>query len=511
VRDRFRGRTVSYAVGLLLASSPSGALPVSAQEPATLTLQEALTLARRNNPEYLAQRNDEAVADWAVREAYGALLPGGTASTSFGWQGAGTQRFGIFTGEDLGIASSTSYYSSSYSLGLNYRLSGASLLAPGREKASRRATEANIEAAALGLDAAVSRQYLMVLRAQDGVTLAQQELQRARENLKYAEARVAVGAAISLESKQAQVETGRAEVALLQAENLVQTELLRLIQQIGVQLDGAVRLTSTFAVEELAWTQDQLIGIAVDANPQLRAARATEDATNSAVRAARTAYFPSLNMSAGWSGFTRQAANSAFIVQQAREQFASQAASCQLLNQISSGLSQPLPGTPADCSVFSFTAEREALTRSRNDVFPFDFSREPFSASVTFSLPVFQGFTRERQIEEAKAMAGDARHRLRAEELRIRTEISAGYLNTITAARSVELEEQNRQLADEQLFQARERYRLGAASFIELQEAETIKARADREYLASLYSFHVALAELEALVGRPLRATGETR
>jgi outer membrane protein TolC len=58
---------------------------------------------------------------------------------------------------------------------------------------------------------------------------------------------------------------------------------------------------------------------------------------------------------------------------------------------------------------------------------------------------------------------------------------------------------------------ARERYRLGAASFIELQDAETVKARADRAHLTAVYSFHEALAALETAVGRPLRQDGEAR
>jgi hypothetical protein len=43
-----------------------------------------------------------------------------------------------------------------------------------------------------------------------------------------------------------------------------------------------------------------------------------------------------------------------------------------------------------------------------------------------------------------------------------------------------------------------------------LQDAETIKARADRAYLTSLYQFHESLAALEAAVGRSL-TQAETR
>ena len=506
---RRSGCRVACGAGLLgvWALAVPGAR-IQAQEAATLTLEEALALARRNNHDYLTQQNDAGVADWAVRAAYGALLPSASASTSLGWQGAGTPRFGIFTGDDVGIGRTTSYYSSSYSLGLNYRLTGSSLLAPSQERASRRATEASIAAAGSTLDAVVTQQYLAVLRAQDGVTLAEQELARAEQNLRYAEARVEVGAAIGLEIKQSQVEVGRARVALLQAENLVQTELLRLMQQLGVTVDRDVRLTTTFAVTEVPWTQEQLVAMALQNNPQLRSALAREDASETSVKMARTAYLPSLSMSAGWSGFARQAADDEFVVEQARDAAAGQVANCEALNELSARLVSPLPGTPANCSVFALTPEQVSRVRAANDVFPFDFTSEPLSLSLSLSLPVFQGFSRERQIEEARALAADALHRVRAEELRLRMEVGTGHQTTVTALQIVALEESNRQLADEQLAMQRERYRVGVATFLELQDAETVKARADRDHLNALYAFHVALSQLEAAVGRSLRPDG---
>jgi outer membrane protein len=481
------------------------------QNAATMTLEEAIALARRNNPEYLQQANDMTVADWAVRDAYGSLLPGASVSTSYGYQAAGAARFGIYTGSDLGIDGSTDYYSSSYQLGMSYRLSGAALLAPGQARSQRTATAAGIEAAAFSLTTNVTRQYIAVRRAQDGVALARTELTRADENLRLADARVKVGAAIPLESKQAEVERGRAEVALLQAENLVETERLRLMQMLGVHVAGEVVLTTDFVVQDVPWSQDQLMSIAEQAHPQIRAARAFESAAESGVKMARSAYLPSLNFSAGISGYARQAGNADYLVTQARQGMAQQAQSCVLLNQISAGLSNPLPGTPADCSGFTLSDEAANRIRQNNRVFPFNYSRDPYSMSLTVSLPLFDGFSRERQVEQARVAQSDASLRVRAEELRIQTEVATALRNVQTARRSAELEERNAELADEQLRLARERYRVGSAAFIELSDAETMKARADRAYLTSIYQFHESLAALEAAVGRPLMLTAETR
>jgi outer membrane protein TolC len=44
------------------------------QETVRLTLDEAIDLARENNPAFLTTQNNEAAADWGVREATSSLL-----------------------------------------------------------------------------------------------------------------------------------------------------------------------------------------------------------------------------------------------------------------------------------------------------------------------------------------------------------------------------------------------------------------------------------------------------
>lgn len=510
-RRRLHARYARTAASLLFVAL--AATQVAAQEtlPARLSLEEAIALARRNNPDFQAQRNDAGVAEWAVRAAYGDLLPGASASGSLGYQASGTPRFGIFSSSDFGLGSTPAYYSSDYFLGLNYSLSGSNLLAPGREKSNRRAVEAGIIASDFLLQADVTRQYLSVLRARDGVVLAEEELKRADETLKLAQAKVAVGASIPLEAKQAEVERGRAEVALLQARNLVQTETLRLMQQIGIELNRNVELTTEFGLFDVTWPQEDLVRTALDAHPQLTAARANERAGEASVKMARSAYLPTLDMSAGLSGYTREAGSNSFLIAQARQQVEGQRERCEDNNLISARLTSPLPGYPQNCSLIVLTPEMERQVLAENDVFPFNFSRQPWTAQLRVSLPIFQGFGRELQVEQARAAAADARHRVRGEELRLRTEIASAYLNATTARRSVTLEERNRDLAGESLALAQERYRVGVAPFIELQEAETVKARADRAYLNALYAFHESIAALETAVGRNLRPDTETR
>ena len=52
---------------------------------------------------------------------------------------------------------------------------------------------------------------------------------------------------------------------------------------------------------------------------------------------------------------------------------------------------------------------------------------------------------------------------------------------------------------------ARERYQLGAGTFLELLDSETLAAQAEVDQIESVYAFHQALTALEAAVGRPLQ------
>jgi outer membrane protein len=510
-------RGLGVIIFCTLAAAPVAAqsgVPAPVTAPATLTLQEAIDLARKNNPDYLSQANDVIASDWSVRSAYGQLLPSASAGTSYSYSAAGNQRIATAGGSDISLAQSTDYYSSSASLSLSYRLSGQSLLQPGLAKSNRTATVANIDLAGFNLKANVTRQYLAVLRAQESLVLAERELASAKENKALADAKVAGGMAIPMESTQAAVQVGRTEVGVLQARNSVQTAKMALLQLMGIQYAGDIQLTTSFGITELPATVEQLTAIAMQQHPALRAALASDEAAKAGYKMAKTAYLPSLGISTGLSGFMRQAGNPDFLIQQARDAAEGTKTQCDLLMNISNGLKTPLPGAPTSCdiSLFRPTPAEEQSIRDANKSFPFGYQSEPMGVSLSISLPLFDGFNRERQLETQKVAVTDAQLRTRSQELKVRTDVATAYANASTARQSVDLEARNRDLATQQLELARVRYRVQSGTFLELNDAETVKARADQSYINALYSYHEALSALETAVGQPLsQVTGGNR
>ena len=481
-----------------------GPAPSAGQEvPDSLTLPQALEIALGNNPGLLSTRNDASVADWNVRSAYGSLLPSVSAGSGFSWQGPGEQRFGSITAGQLGFSDQPSYLSSSYNVAVSLSLSGATLMAPGQARRDREAVRAQLRAAEASLRLAVTRAYLEAMRQEEGRALAKQELARAELNLRLATGRRDVGSATMIDVQQGEVGVGRAEIALLQAETGVRNATIRLLEQMGVAIGAKPALTTEFAVSEFEWSADELFERALAQNPDLAALRAREQSALYGVRMARSSYYPSLTLSTGLSGFAQSASST--DAQEAAAKASGEAAvrNCEYQNEVLRRLVDPLP--TADCSKFKVSeADLEAI-RERNRAFPFDFTGTPPSASLTISIPVFQGLGRQRGVEAARALLHDNRLLIRQRELALRADIESRLATVRTAYRSALIEKRNQALASEQLRLAQERYRNQLLNFVGLVEAETVKAQADRQRVLSIFTYHDAIADLESVVGAPLR------
>ena len=479
------------AIRPLAAQAPEAPVPV-------LSLEDALTLARRNNPVYQQVLGERGPAQAAVRSAYGALLPGADASLASRYQEGGEQ---IFNGATL--RASSDVLQSSYSVGLSYALNSSTLLTPRYALASRDAVDAEIAGAEAALQARVTQQYLSVLQARENAQLQDTLVAAAAAQLQLAEARARVGSATQLDVRRAEVTLGQHRVAALRAHNQVEIEKLRLFQELGVPQPRNVQLTSTFPVTAPELSLDQVLQLAQQRNPGLLALRSRERAAGVNVRRAQGQYSPTLSLSTGWGGYTRQYTDADFPVEQARDNAVARRSSC--LSQDSLRVGAGLPSIMSACQQIDFTSDQAALIRSENSRYPFDFTKAPWSFSAMLSFPIFDGFSREQRVQEAVAARSNARHAVRARELALTADVTAAFLTLTTASRTVELQQDNAAKAREELALAEERYRVGASTFLDVTEARASFERAESDRINAIYDYHKAFAALESAVGRPLR------
>jgi outer membrane protein len=487
------------ALAVFCAAAAPGALAAQQAPAAGLSLESALAATREHNPDLLAQRNDIVSAHAATRAARADFLPSASVSGDLGYSAPGVQRFG-----SEAFGDKPAYYSSGYSVGLSYEMSGSKLMQPRIARAQERATDRRIVGYESGLVSRVTQQYLTGLQAGEQVQQAEREVARAQEHERLARARLEVGTGTPLDVRRAEVDRGRAEVALLQRRNDYATQVLLLGQMMGAPLSPDTRLTSSFALREPSWTADQLVSGALANNPDLAAARASSDAARTGVRAARTQYLPSVSMQAGWSASAYSAANTDPLYRQALSGAQQSYSNCTLQNQVFTALEL----TPLDCGANPGSADFQSqLRQDVNASNPglFNMERQPFSARLTVSLPIFNGLQRERRIEEARVQASDAELAVRAQEIRLRTEVETALLGLRTAYATAQLQEQVVSRATDELRLAQERFRFGLASSVEVTDAQTSLAEAERGRIDAVYNYHKSLAAIEALVGQTLR------
>jgi len=481
------------------------AVPLGAQEqvPSRLSLEAALNIARANNPTYLQSRNDEGLADWDVKSAYGSLLPSINGSTGMSWQGAGEQRFGSLTLGDLGFGNQPSYLFSNYSLNLSYNLSYSTLKGPSQAKAQREVTRAQTRVSEANLVSQVTTAYVEFWRSGEVLRLAEQQLENSRFNLRLAQGQLEVGQVTPIDVGQAEIQVGRNEVSVLQAENATETSRMRLLQQLGVPIDQRFELSTTFELTPPTWEVADLTSRALDSNPSLVTTRRSRESAELQIGTARSAYYPSLSIGTSISGFAREASSTDFQVAQAEAQIAGSVAQCAATNDLYSRLANPLP--PLDCTRFVFTDVQRQAIQDQNNQFPFSFERSPPSIGLTISVPIFQGLGRQRSVEAARLQRDDLLQQEREQELGLQADLAISLANVRTAYESAILEGRNRTLAETQLRLARERYQLGAITFVELVDAQTVLAQAERDRVFAVFAYHDTVTNLEALLGASLR------
>jgi len=432
-------------IGWLVVLTMVAAIGYAQEAPVRrLSLAEALDIARKNNPDYLTYVSARAPASWALTNSTVRLLtPTASVSGGYFYQAAASGQ--IIQG--FQIPATPSYHQSNLSFSLGYQLSGGSIAARGYASAQLHAADMDIAGALTLLETSVKQEYINWLEARAQADYAEHVVNRAQELLNLAQARYGVGQGTMIDVRRAQVDKGTADVALLQDRQNVDIEVLKLFQWLGVPAPEPPRLepADTFAVVEPTYREDSLVGLALQANPTLRAIRAREGAAAWNVRGAYSQYLPSLIANAGTGK-----------------------------SWITSG------------------------TTSYNQ-------KNPWYFQLGLSLPIYDGFSRNYQISQANSQRESLNQAIRKEELLVRGNVSAAYLALMTAYRTIAVQATNRTAADEALDLATQRYRVGSGSIIELLDARVTSEQAGVTYINAVYDYHKAVAALELAVGLPLR------
>ncbi len=290
--------------------------------------------------------------------------------------------------------------------------------------------------------------YFAVLANHDLSRVAADRLRRAEEQLGIARVRVIAGEAIASDSLQLLLEVSRARLGILSRDSAVVASQLHLGRLIG--LSGAAEAVSIDSAKPppLPFTQEEAIAELRRRGPDIEASRAEERRAGATVLAQRERYLPEITL-----GATRGAYDS-----------------------------QLFPS---------------ALRRSQ--------------VAVAVAVPIWNGGTRELSVARARADQSIARA-TRADRERGAGEVMAqAYHGYITSRAGIDLALIGVAAATENYRVQRARYREGATTILDLLGAQVALSESEATLIQARYATRLALAQIEALLGRRIFGAEEKR
>src|SRR5439155_9213527 len=126
-----------------------------------------------------------------------------------------------------------------------------------------------------------------------------------------------------------------------------------------------------------------------------------------------------------------------------------------------------------------------------------------YTFGLQISVPIFDGFRREGRIEEQSAVARELDVRRRELEQQAAVEVRGALLDLASARQSVDAARERLRLAEQEVAQARERFRAGVAGKADVGTASLTLNGARSQYvdaLTALQSARVTLARAEGAV-----------
>jgi outer membrane protein TolC len=134
-------------------------------------------------------------------------------------------------------------------------------------------------------------------------------------------------------------------------------------------------------------------------------------------------------------------------------------------------------------------------------------SHGTFTAAAALRVPIFEGGRIRGEVLQAESRLSQSQARLENLRGQIEHDVRTALLDVNAAAQQIELAENSRQLAREQLQQSQDRFAAGIAGNLEVVQAQEAVATAEENYISSLFSHNIAKLRLARALGVAEEAT----
>jgi outer membrane protein len=297
----------------------------------------------------------------------------------------------------------------------------------------------------------VIKTYYDVVQQKQQLRNVDELMSLSADRFKLAQYRLDIGVGIKPDVLQAQIDYNNQkalrvnQLALIDQRKQQLNHLMNVPQNINYEVYDSILVNNDLVLGSLLNNIDQT-------NPSLQLSKLDIDIADINVRLAKAARYPTIAFTSAYN-FSRNSSN-----------------------QVTNPSFQPL-----------FTLNRG------------------FNYGLTASIPIFNRFNIKQQIKQAELTVDYSRLRYENQQSIVNTDILTNYRSYVAQREIVNINDSSITLARENLNIERERYRLGATTFIELRQAEENLARALSNSTTTLYNLKVAETELLRLRGDLVR------
>ncbi|MBX2922491.1 MAG: TolC family protein [Chitinophagaceae bacterium] len=411
-----------------------------------VTLQDAIAAALQHNYDILLFGNDSAAAAIDRQYIYGGFLPtiNGTAGRT---RTTSAQKVRV-EGRPESSGSGIQTTNLNAAVSLNWVLFDGLRMFTTRDRINQLYDLASIQLKdqVINSTAEVINSYFIIVRQKQQLKAIEEQMSVNEERVKLADRKLSVGLGTKPELLQAKVDLNAQKAVHLQQQTIMMQAKEQLNQLTGMQLPVSFEVADSIPINDAMDITEIQNDIELT-NPGILQALKNLDISKTMLRQTQGARWPSVSFLSG----------------------------------------------------YNFTQNNNV--NNVNPVSPIFNRNRGFNFGFTATVPLLNNMNVNRSVKQAKNDIAYNEIALAKQKTIVNVSIRIGYNNYRFLLNALKLEEENIQLAKENVFIAMERFKQGVSTFLELREAQKSLEDAYDRLIAARYNTKLAETELLRLKG----------
>ncbi len=417
---------------------------------ATLTLDECINIALEKNLDLLLSKERIDVAEAGLRSSFGEYLPTISANVGYSRQLNNLSQSLVFGDRVIASNQNPNRYNAStgarltlfdgFSREYNYSAS----------KDNLESVKFNVEQLKRDIKIQVYRAYTEVIRNKQIVRIRLENIQLGKNDLEKMKAQYKAGVSALPQIYSQEAELGNLEYDLLTAENSQFASKASLLMLMGLAPDLDVNFDINSIPADVTEKevesfynnhkdQEELVKKALNNRYDIKSYDFSGNAAKAAKKAAEGIYYPSISASTGWSW--------------------------------------------ANTEINDFN------------------SRGNFALGLNLSVPIFNNFKTDQQVQNAEMQLKQAEIEKQRLENQVRNDVKTALLSLEISQKQLKVSDKSYESSQKNNESVKERYKVGAASVLELQSSNTQFINSQLNKVNAVYNYYKAKKELLNSIG----------